>query len=58
MAMVNSVASKAPRCLVSDKNQIRPKTSFGSRARSNICFATSPINQTANMLDGVALSRH
>ena len=57
MAMVNSVASKAPRCLVSDKNQIRPRTSFGRRARSKICFAVSPRDQTVNVLDAVAVSR-
>lgn len=42
IAMTNSVVSSAPRALVSDRFHILPSTSFGSRAFSNICFATTP----------------
>jgi hypothetical protein len=42
IAMTNSVVSSAPRPWVSDKFHILPKTSFGSRAFSNICFAMTP----------------
>lgn len=44
MAMVNSVTSSQPRPCVSAKFHIRPRTSFGSLALSNICFATVPDN--------------
>lgn len=42
MAIMNSVVSSAPRAWVSDRFHILPRTSFGSRAFSNICFATTP----------------
>jgi hypothetical protein len=42
IAMTNSVVSRAPRAWVSDRFHILPSTSFGSRAFSNICFATTP----------------
>lgn len=44
IAMMNSVTVRAPRCSVSARYQILPRTSFGSPARSNICFACSPPN--------------
>lgn len=42
MAMMNSVTLSAPRCSVSERFHIRPRTSFGNRAFSNISFAFSP----------------
>lgn len=42
MAMTNSVTSKLPLLWVSARFHIRPSTSFGSFALSNICFAASP----------------
>ena len=42
IATMNSVVSSAPRALVSDRYHILPRTSFDSRAFSNICFATAP----------------
>lgn len=45
MAIMNSVASRAPRCCVSAKFHIRPKISFGNLARSKICLAVSPVRQ-------------
>jgi hypothetical protein len=42
MAMMNSVVLRAPRCSVSERFQIRPRTSLGSRAFSKISFALSP----------------
>lgn len=44
---MNSVASRAPRCWVSDRFHIRPKISFGNLARSKICLAISPVGQTS-----------
>lgn len=40
--MMNSVTFRAPRCSVSERFQMRPRTSFGSRAFSKISFAFSP----------------
>jgi hypothetical protein len=40
--MMNSVTLRAPRCSVSDRFQIRPRTSLGSLAFSKISFAFSP----------------
>ena len=42
MAMMNSVTFKAPRCSVSERFQMRPRTSLGNRAFSKISFAFSP----------------
>lgn len=42
IAMTNSVTSSVPRPCVSARFHIRPSTSFGNRALSKICFATSP----------------
>ena len=42
IAMVNSVSPSDPFCSVSARVHIRPKTSLGSCARSNIDFAVSP----------------
>jgi hypothetical protein len=43
MAMMNSVTLRAPRCSVSERFQMRPRTSLGNRAFSNISFAFSPV---------------
>lgn len=40
--MINSVTFRAPRCSVSDKFQMRPRTSLGSFAFSKISLAFSP----------------
>lgn len=50
MAIMNSVASRAPRCWVSDKFHMRPRISFGSLARSKICFAVSPVPKKASVV--------
>jgi len=42
MAMMNSVTLRAPRCSVSERFQMRPRTSLGNRAFSKISFAFSP----------------
>lgn len=44
MAMMNSVTFRAPRCSVSERFQMRPRTSLGNRAFSKISFAFSPGN--------------
>ena len=43
MAMMNSVTLRAPRCSVSERFQMRPRTSLGNRAFSKISFAFSPV---------------
>ena len=40
--MMNSVTFRAPRCSVSERFQMRPRTSLGSLAFSKISFAFSP----------------
>ncbi len=40
--MMNSVTPSAPRCSVSARVHIRPRTSLGNRALSKIDFAVSP----------------
>ena len=42
MAIMNSVTFRAPRCSVSDRFQMRPRTSLGSLAFSKISLAFSP----------------
>jgi len=42
MAMMNSVTLRAPRCSVSERFHMRPRTSLGNRAFSKISFAFSP----------------
>ena len=44
--MMNSVTFRAPRCSVSERFQMRPRTSFGSLAFSKISFAFSPDPQS------------
>lgn len=44
MAIMNSVTFRAPRCSVSERFQMRPRTSFGSLAFSKISFAFSPVH--------------
>jgi len=43
MAMMNSVTLRAPRCSVSERFHMRPRTSLGRRAFSKISFAFSPV---------------
>jgi hypothetical protein len=42
IAILNSVTLRAPRCSVSERFQMRPRTSLGNRAFSKISFAFSP----------------
>lgn len=46
--MMNSVTFRAPRCSVSDRFQMRPRTSLGSLAFSKISFAFSPKDGQSN----------
>lgn len=56
MAMMKSVESRAPRPLVSERAQICPSTSFGSRALSNTDLAMSPSNVSSLVLRSIEMS--
>lgn len=53
--MMNSVTLRAPRCSVSERFQMRPRTSLGSLAFSKISFAFSPGSQSADVQSKLVL---